>query len=497
MTQLDLMGPARGPHMATVFCGIGGSCEGLFQATGTHPAVAINHWEWALGVHALNHPRTLHLHENVWDARAYQLERGRRLDALWLSPDCTDFSRAKGGQPRSKGRRSLANVLHKWLREGLRPRVIFLENVVEFEGWGPLDRRGKRIPARAGEYFRRWVRGLERRGYEVQWQPLVAADYGAPTTRKRLYLIARCDGRPIIWPTPTHGSPEACAKDPGLKPWRTAAECIDWSIPALSIFASPEEARAWGRANGCGTPRRPLAEATQRRVAAGLKRFVLEAPEPGPFILCLTHGGRLEPGNEPMRTITTANRGERAVIVPYMVQTGYGERRGQAPRVLDLHAPLGTVVAGGAKRAICMAWMAKHYGGVTGHGLERPLGTVTTVDHHSLCAAYAVQGGEEAGAARVAAFLIKYYGQGVGQDLREPLHTVTTKDRMGLVQVQLDGEPWTVVDITIRMLQPRELATAQGFRPDYILRGTKTEQVEGIGNAVSPVVSRALASVNL
>ncbi len=385
--------------------------------------------------------------------------------------NCTHFSRAKGGKPREKKIRGLAWIVVRWAA-AVAPRVIALENVAEFLTWGPLDDEGQPIKAQAGETFREFVGQLEGLGYRVDWRVLVAADYGAPTSRKRLFLVARRDGRAILWPKPTHG--------PGRrKPWRTAAECIDWSIPVPSIF---------DRA-------RPLAPATERRIAEGIRRYVLEAAKP--FVMHLTHGGRVNSADEPLRTVTAAHRGEQAVVAPTLVQTGYGEREGQAPRVLDLGAPLGTVVGGGQKHGLVAAWLAKHYGGVVGQGLERPIGTVTGIDHHSL-----VTGDLEKDptprALQVAAFLTKYYTEGgTAQGCAVPLDTIVSKDRFGLVTVILDGEPWVLADIGLRMLQPRELATAQGFGPDYVLTGTKAQQVARIGNSVCPPVACAVVRAQL
>lgn len=512
--NLSLFGRLDRPASAVLFAGLGGACEGIRRATGTSPLSAINHDPHAIALHKRNHPETKHFPEDVWEVSPRRGARGRKLGLLWMSPDCRDFSRAKGGQPVSVGVRSLANVAHSWIQDA-RPNVLMLENVPEFEGWGPLypddhpnpKLRGRRIPERKGEFFKEWVGRVRAAGYEVEWRNLVAADYGAPTSRKRLYLIARCDGRPIVWPEPTHG--------PGRPlPWRTAAECIDWDIEGRSIF---------GR-------KKPLADATLRRIAAGLVRFVLRAPRP--FLLCHTHGGRLEPIDEPMRTITTARRGERAVVTPYLtkfygtsrdganigepmptvtagaggghlglvapylVQTGQGERRGQAPRVLDLHKPLTTVVAGGQRHGLVSAFLAKHYTGAVGSDLGAPMGTVTAVDHHSLVTA-SLAPEEEAGARRVAAFLVSYYGQSIGQMMTEPMPTVTTKDRFGLVTVLIEGQPYVVTDIRMRMLRPRELARAMGFPDSYILEGTLEQQVARVGNAVCPDVAEALVRANL
>lgn len=479
MNGPTLFGDLTRPASAVLFSGLGGACEGIHQATGVSPLAAINHWPYALQIHALNHPGTWHYPEDVFNVPPSLAARGRSLQLLWMSPDCTDHSRAKGGKPKNNGRRSLADVVFVWFDAGVLPAVLMLENVPEFRDWGPLHPddhpdprlRGQPDKARRGELFRAWVRRVESYGYKVEHRVLAACDYGAPTIRKRLYLVARRDGLPIAWPLPTHG--------PGRPtPWRTAAECIDWSIPGRSIF---------GR-------KKPLAEATQRRIAAGLVKYVLTTARP--FVLCHTHGGRLEPIDGPLRTITTAKGGERGIVTPYLVQVGQGERRGQAPRVMDLHKPLTTVVASGQKHGLVTAWLAKHYGGVVGQAVDRPLGTVTTQDHHALCTAN-LSPVEEAGARRVEAFITTYYGQSIGQSLHAPLATVPTVDRFGLVTVTLEGVPYVVVDVAMRMLQPRELARAQGFPESYRLDGTIRDQTAAIGNSVCPPVARALVEANL
>lgn len=454
------------PRAVDLFAGGGGASHGIEMATGRSPLVAVNHDPAAIQMHAQNHPGCLHLCESVWDVEPFR-PHGRPLDLLWASPDCKHFSRAKGGRPKSKEIRALAWVVTRWA-EAVRPRVVCVENVPEFVTWGPLDDAGRPLEGRKGETFRAWVGKLEALGYHVEWRVLVAADYGAPTTRKRLFVVARCDGQDIVWPEPTHG--------PGREhPYRTAAECIDWSIPAPSIF---------GR-------RRPLAEKTQARIAEGIRRFVLEADEP---------------------------------YLAFVANTRNGERKGQRPRVRDLRRPLNTITAQGSQGALVTAFLAKHYTGVVGQGLARPLGTITARDHHSLVAAhltkfYGTSTGSglhaptptvtatgqhlgmvaaeltpaaEANGRTVAAWLMKYYGQGVGQAVDEPLHTIPTRDRFGLVTVDLDGETYALTDIGMRMLQPRELATAQGFDADYILTGTKTQQVARIGNSVPPQVVAAI-----
>lgn len=327
-----------------------------------------------------------------------------------------------------------------------------------------------------------------------------ASHYGAPTRRRRLFLVARCDGRPIVWPQPTHGPSRPL-------PWRTAAECIDFSIPCPSIF----------------TRKKPLAEATLRRIARGLKLFVLDSPRP--FIIPLTHHGenRGQRIEEPLATITAAHRGEQALVVPTLVQAGYGERPGQSPRCLDLHQPLGTVVAGGNKFALVASFLAKHYseqGQRPGLSLFEPLSTVTSVDHHALLAVHLSQlNGTSTGAApdqplgsitaqgnhfaEVRAFLVAYYGnEQDGGHLLDPLRTLSTRDRFGLVTV--NGSDYLIADIGMRMLQPRELYNAQGFRPDYLIdiehngkRLSKTAQVRLVGNSVCPPIAAAIVRANV
>jgi DNA (cytosine-5)-methyltransferase 1 len=511
-----------------LFAGGGGASTGIELALGRSVDVAINHNPAAIAVHRANHPRAHHHVTDVWDVDPAAATGGRPVGLLWASPDCTHHSRAKGGKPRRKRLRSLAWVVVRWAR-AVRPRVICLENVPEFEDWGPLLSDDRPCPRRRGRTFRAFVSKLRARGYAVEWRCLVAADYGAPTTRRRLFLVARCDGQPIAWPAPTHGT--------GRAAWRTAAEIIDWSLPCPSIFER----------------RRPLAEATLRRIAAGLRRYVIDCAQP--FIVPVTHPRdvRVHGLDEPLRTVTAANRGELALVTPFvashygnsvgrsvlapvptvtaggqghsaliaptLVQTGYGERPGQRPRAPGLGVPLGTVVTD-QKHALVAAFLTKHFGGVVGHGVDRPASTVTARDHHALTTAwltkfYGTSTGAAAGApvptvtaggghggghlAEVRAFLVKYYGATVGQQqsLFDPLHTVTTVARFGLVMVH--GEPYEIADIGMRMLSPRELFAAQGFPPDYAIapefRGrtlTKTSQIELAGNSVCPPVAQAL-----
>jgi DNA (cytosine-5)-methyltransferase 1 len=459
-----------------LFAGGGGASVGIQLATGVCPVIAVNHDPAAVEMHAANHPNTTHLCESVFDVRPREVVGAVPVDLLWASPDCTHFSRAKGGKPRDKRIRGLAWVIVDWCRE-VHPRVVAMENVPEFVTWGPVDDDGQVIASRKGETFREFVGALRELGYTVDWQVLKCSDYGLHTTRERFFLVARRDGLPVSWPTPTGEV-------------RTAAECIDWSIPMLSIFATPAEAKAWAKAVGAeGVPKRPLAEATQRRIAEGLRKFVVENPRP--YIVNLSHGGRLEDVDQPMRTITaTPKGGDRAIVAPWLVNTRNGERLGRAPRVRDLNRPLGTVTAQGSQGAVCAAFIAKHNGSgerwaaAIGQSLAEPMHTITSRDTKAL----------------VAAFLTKFYGQGSqAQALDEPLHTIVTKARFGLVTVEIDGETYAVVDIAMRMLAPRELLRAQ-FGPDlaedYILTGTKEEQVARIGNSVPPRMVEAILRAN-
>lgn len=476
------------------FAGGGGASTGITWALGRSPDIAVNHDAKALAMHAANHPQTLHLQESVYDVDPVKVTGGKPVALAWFSPDCVFHSRARGGKPfrdrdAAKRRRGLAWVVTVWAKK-VRPRVILAENVMEMADWGPLLDDGTPCPERKGKTFQAWVARLRNLGYVVEWRELRACDYGAPTTRKRLFIAARCDGNPIVWPKETHG--------PGRpKPHRTAAECIDWSLPCPSIFMTAEEAKARGL-----DVRRPLAEKTMARIARGVFRFVIEAGRP--FIIPVTHGGgrdRVHSIDDPIRTVTAANRGEMALVAPTLIQTGYGERQGQAPRILDLHKPLGTVVAGGVKHGLVAAYLAKHYGGkngATGSDVSGPIHTITSVDHHSLVTAHLHPApAEPFRSAEVRAFILRYYGQGTGQRADEPMHTIPTHDRFALVTVA--GVDYSIVDIGLRMLTPRELFTAQGFPPEYRIDVpglTKTDQIEKCGNAVPPHLSEALARAN-
>jgi DNA (cytosine-5)-methyltransferase 1 len=490
------------------FAGGGGASTGIELGLGRPVDIAVNHDPEAVAMHDINHPHTRHFCESVWEVDPRVLVDGRPVDLCWFSPDCKHFSKAKGGAPVKKEIRGLAWVTIRYAAT-VKPKVIMLENVEEFVTWGPLASDGRPCPKNKGRTFTSFTNALRRLGYVVDWRELRACDYGAPTIRKRLFLIARCDGQPIVWPEPTHGDPASEAvKAKRLKPWRTAAEIIDWSLPCPSIF----------------TRKKPLAENTLRRIARGLQRYVIESAEPFLVSYYGTKEGkdlRSQGLNQPLRTQTTENR--FALVAPVITKFRTNDRGS------SVEAPLAAVTAnsfikkpgGAAPIGVVAAFLAKHYGGnYTGPGssLESPLPTATTVDHNALVTSHLVKlrnncigqavrepihtlttGGHMG---EVRAFLLKYYDTGVGQPLSDPLHTVTTKHRLGLVMVK--GEPYQIVDIGMRMLEPHELFAAQGFPADYIHDRTaggkklsKAAQVRMCGNSVCPPVAAALVRANL
>lgn len=542
-----------------LFAGGGGLSTACEQALGRSPDIAINHNDDALSMHRANHPQTRHFVADVFEVCPRGATQGRPVGYLHLSPDCTHHSQAAGGQPRDERIRALTWIGCLWGGQK-RPRIITLENVRQILKWGPLiakrDKATGRVlkrcgtvaepgehvarrdqflvpdPKREGITWRAFVRSLQAMGYTVEWRILCAADYGAGTTRERLFMVARCDGKPIVWPEPTHFKKPAR----GQKRWVSAAECIDWSIPCPSIFERTK----------------PLAPATLRRIARGIQRFVLDSADP--FIVNMAHGGKLESVTDPVSTIATEKGGCRAVVAPSLVQvahgegkpggvqrwgsgvrsaldplgtatasggggyalmaaslvqTGYGEREGQAPRSLDITEPLGTIVGTGKHAAAC-AYLMQANGGFNetpGHDPRRPVSTITNSgSQQQAVAAHLAQLSpeHEAGALRVAAFLMQYYSEG-GQwgGMRDPMNTVTTRDRLALVTVVLKGTPYLIVDIGLRMLTPRELYRAQGFPPDYQIevghdgrRFPKSAQVRMVGNSVSPHPAAALIAAN-
>lgn len=508
MSNLNLFG-----HELVVdnFAGGGGASEGIEQALGRSVDLAINHDATAIAVHTANHPGSEHSVADVWDVDPEQATNGMPVGLAWFSPDCRHHSKAKGGRPVSKSVRGLAWVAARWAAK-VKPRVIVLENVEEFLDWGPLikdaDGKTRPCPARKGQTFRGFVRSLRRHGYQVDWQILRACDYGAPTIRKRLFLIARRDGLPIVWPKPTHADPKAPAVQRGkLKAWRTAAECIDWSLPCPSIFER----------------KKPLATATLNRIAKGVMRYVIEHQQP--FIVKLNHTPayytpfRGQSLLEPLQTITTAPG--YALVTPFITECA----NASSQRNMAADEPLRTQCAQvkGGHFAVVSAFLAKHYTGVVGADLRDPLPTVTTTDHNALVSAFMInmKGSQRSAkdarepltticastthAYLTAAFLAPYYGSGsgeTGRDLRQPAPTVTTKDRLQLVTVMIDGEQYAIVDIGMRMLQPHELAMAQGFPEHYQFAEidgkplAKHKQVRLIGNSVCPPLARAIVEAN-
>lgn len=524
------------------FAGGGGASTGIELATGRVVDVAINHDPDAILMHRTNHPQTRHYCESVWDVDPWEVTRGRPVGLAWFSPDCKHFSKAKGSKPVDRNIRGLAWIVLKWAGT-VKPRVIILENVEEFQTWGPV-RKGKPVKSRRGETFRKWKEQLQVLGYEIEHRELVAADYGAPTIRKRFFLIARCDGKKIIWPERTHAPKDSEEVKSGkCKPWRGAAEIIDWTIPCPSIFDTTDEIKEKYGIRAV----RPLAVNTQKRIARGIEKFVLQNKE------------------------------------PFIVPIGYGERKGQAPRVHDIKEPVSTVVSSG-KQYLCQPELSpfivqvNHKGeqfrgqelkepiptitGKHGYGLATPVMTAIAVSKAEQCLAmpsliqYHTEQSERVRGQGMdepimtldaanryglsVAFLSKFYKTGIGQKPDEPLHTVTTSaGHFGIVTVKMsqsemnlhhwnevrellnaycgyaiaedeillldvNGTLYFISDIGLRMLTPRELYAANGFPPDYIIDHDytgkaygKTKQVARCGNAVPPPFAEALVRANL
>jgi len=529
------------------FAGGGGASEGIRLALGRDPDIAINHDGEALAMHRANHPGTRHFNHNIWKVDPISACAGRRVGLLWASPDCKHHSKAKGGKPREQGIRDLAWVVVRWAKQ-VRPRVILLENVEEFRKWGPLDAERRPCAKRAGQTFEAWCAELRRLGYKVDWRELRACDFGAPTIRKRLFLVARCDGKPIRWPEPTHGAPGSVDVIAGLrKPWRTAAEIIDWSLPIHSIFLSAEEGRAVG-------VNRPLADKTMARIAKGTRRYVLESARPflvetaygeprrgrgclsvdapvstltasnnlalaAAFVAKSNHGDKPHYGaDEPVHTVLAGGQ-HHAVVAAFM-----GKRTENGAGVA-MDEPVHTVMAGAPRHYVTAAYLAQHNLGNVGRELGEPVSTVTSTGSQQTVVAALLdrQFGASAGASVgapvgtvtcvnktgvVAAFLSKYYGADGDPAVDEPLHTVTTKDRHAVVAVNLGGVSHAIVDVGMRMLTPRELFRAQGFPEGYEIetgigpdgapvRLTRTAQVRMCGNSVVPLLAKALVEANL
>ncbi len=505
------------------FAGGGGASTGIEIATGVSPDIAINHDPEAIRMHKANHPNAKHYCEDVWQVDPVAACKGHPVGLAWFSPDCKHFSKAKGGKPKDKNIRGLAWVACRWA--GLvRPRVIMLENVEEFKTWGPLNRRHHPIKAKQGVTFQKFVQQLTDLGYEVQFRELVAADYGVPTMRKRFFMIARCDGKQIVWPEPTHGPADSEAVKQGLlKPYVGAYTQLDFSLPCPSIFDSAEEIKEKYGIRAV----RPLAKKTMDRIGRGIKKFILDNPEP--FLIQCNHSGDRKPGDirqpmptitgkhgfgivepklapiidkayggnysgggseadKPLDTITTVdhNRLVTATLAPILIQyhseTAKDEVRGQG-----IEAPIMTVDGSNRYGLVASSFISKFYKSGTGQDIREPLHTITAGDGHF---------GE------VRAFLTKYYGSGTGQSVTDPLDTVTAQDRFGLVTIY--GTEYQIVDIGLRMLEPKELYGCQGFPEDYIIDHDcdgktypRSEQVRRCGNAVCPPLPAALVKGNL
>lgn len=544
----------NGELLVDNFAGGGGASTGIELATGYSVDIAINHDPEAIKMHKANHPNTKHYCENVWAVDPVKACNGHPVGLAWFSPDCKHFSKAKGGKPKDKNIRGLAWVACRWA--GLvRPRVIMLENVEEFKTWGPLNRGHHPIKAKQGETFQKFVQQLTDLGYEVQFRELIAADYGAPTMRKRFFMIARCDGKPIVWPEPTHAPADSEAVKAGLlKPYVGAYTQLDFSLPCPSIFDSSEEIKEKYGIRAV----RPLAPKTMERIARGLKKFVLDNPEP--FIVPIGYGERkgqaprVHDIEKPLPTIVGS--GKHYLCEPYMVQigqTGFTKDRSKdvkeplttivsknehcliSPTLIQYHSetaqgevrgqtiedPIMTV-DGSNRYGLVTSFIQKYYGGNyqgNGSDIKEPLHTITTLERNAMCAVNLIQMNNHCDGrdvkepiptitagdghfGEVRAFLIKYYGQGTGQDIKAPLDTVTAQDRFGLVTI--NGVDYQIVDIGLRMLEPRELYGCQGFPEDYIIDHDYTgktyprsEQVRRCGNAVCPPIPAALVRANL
>ena len=506
------------------FAGGGGASVGIEMALGRQVDIAINHDEQAIRMHKTNHPDTLHLTEDIFKVDLEKYVKGRHVALMWASPDCTSHSKAKGGQPRKQGLRILPWAVYKHAKKIL-PNVIIMENVEEIQQWGPLDDKGKPIKEREGEEYQRFISKMKNLGYEFDSRELVAADYGAPTTRKRWYAIFCLDGKPIVWPEPTHNKTGCDEK----KKWVPVSNVLDFSDLGNSIF---------GR-------KKPLADNTMKRIARGLEKFVFNNPEP--FMVQVNHGGgnfRGQSIHEPMPTITGKHGFGviTPVTVPYMLRNNTGAPGSSikepvltittgghhgvvSPLLIQYHSettrngvrgqlvgePIQTIDTSN-RYGLVSAFLTKFYKSGTGQGMDEPLHTITTSPgHFGYVSIYAVDwkriqaaGVDEETAQKatwVSEFIMEYYGCGTGQKVTEPLHTVVTKDRFALITIL--GNQYAVLDIFLRMLKPEELKLAQGFPKDYIIdrdynwkRYPISEQVKRIGNSVVPIMAKMLVDAN-
>lgn len=534
------------------FAGGGGASTGIEMATGISVDIAINHDPEAIKMHKANHPSTKHYCESVWDVDPIEACKGKPVALAWFSPDCKHFSKAKGGKPKDKNIRGLAWVALRWAGK-VRPRVIMLENVEEFKTWGPLNRSHRPIKSKQGQTYRKFISQLGDLGYEVQTKELVAADYGAPTMRKRFFLIARCDNKPIVWAEPTHAPADSEEVKQGLlKPYLGAYTQLDFSLPCPSIFDTSEEIKEKYGIRAV----RPLAPKTMERIARGIKKFVIDNAEP--FIIQCKFDNEPQDVNKPLSTVTTV--GSHILVEPKIapiIDKAYGGNySGNGSKVSE---PLDTITTIDHNRLVearLAPYIEVNRSDRPGNSIQEPITTVTSVNQHCLVSPTLIQYHSETsknevrgqtledpimtvdGSNRyglVTSFLSKFYKTGVGQDCREPLHTVTTsaghfgevraflikyygnqtvhsveepldtittKDRFGLVTIQ--GQDYQIVDIGLRMLEPKELYGCQGFPEDYIIdrdyegkEYPRTEQVRRCGNAVCPPIPAALVRANL
>lgn len=544
MSQIDIFDEI----VVDNFAGGGGASTGIELASSRPVAIAINHDPDAILLHRTNHPYTEHLQASVWDVDPVQVCRGRPVGLAWFSPDCKHFSKAKGAALVDRNIRGLAWIVLRWAAK-VRPRVIMLENVEEFQTWGPV-RKGKPVKSKAGQTFRKWKQQLSDLGYDIEHRELVAADYGAPTTRKRFVLVARCDRKPIVWPERTHAPRDSEEVKSGkCLPWRSAAEIIDWTIPGYSIFESKQEIMARYGVKVV----RPLAENTMRRVIRGVDKFTIRSGEPfiiqqkfdnqaqdisrplstvtavgahelcntvmAPFTFSNTGGSVGTDAGEPVHTIRTA--GGQILASANIIQ--YHTEQTENVRAAWLGAPINTVDASNRYGLTC-ANLVEYYS--TGRPLDisEPMHTVTAHDREALTAAH----------------IVEFKGQDIGQSVSTPLRTITSSagefarcfvvlaksgGALGhwpeirellnrhcsyhladdeVILLMIRGIAYYIADITLRMLTPRELYNAMGFPPDYIIDHDymgnaygKTKQVARCGNAVCPPLAEAMVRANL
>lgn len=506
------------------FAGGGGASVGIEMALGRQVTIAVNHDQKAIDMHSMNHPDTVHITEDIFKADLKKYTKGKHVSLMWASPDCTSHSKAKGGKPRNSGLRILPWAVYKHAKDIL-PNVIIMENVEEIRKWGPLDKDGYPIKEREGEEYNRFITKMKTLGYIFDSRELVAADYGAPTTRKRWYAVFRRDGKDIVWPEVTHNK----YGTDGLLKWVAVSTVLDFLDIGKSIF---------GR-------KKPLAEKTMNRIARGIDKFVFNDPEP--FIVQVNHGGENFRGQEihqPIPTITQKHGfGQITPYIMQICQTGFTNDRNRSvdgplstivtknehcvisPLLIQYHSettksdvrgqtvkePVMTLDTSN-RYGLVAAFLTKFYKSGTGQSMNEPIHTITTSPgHFGQVSIFAMDwkklkesGVDEETAQKatwVSEFIMEYYGGGIGQSVNEPLHTIVTKDRFALITVL--GNEYAILDIFLRMLKPEELKLAQGFPEDYIIsrymdgsKVTVKEQVMRIGNSVVPIMAKALVEAN-